>query len=227
MISVIIPTLLKVDRLQKSLIELSLCDVVGEIILIDNSENNKIFNIPKLVHILEHKNTYVNPAWNKGVSIAKYEKICILNDDTWFDWSELSNISKFIKEDVGMIGMSPNNWDNQDGNLKLYRPLPDGKTAQGFRPNGFGCCFFIHKKNWDPIPEDLKIWAGDDWLFYRSKKPNYILEGLKCGGHMSFTSDDITFKNEFDQIKQNDMINMRSYVQSGVVENYLIGTIWW
>ena len=74
MISVIIPTMFKVDRLFETITELSNCIEVGEIILINNTNNNVSINIPKVRYIYEGKNTYVNPAWNKGVSLAKFNK---------------------------------------------------------------------------------------------------------------------------------------------------------
>ena len=79
MISIIIPTLLKVNRLYQTLKELSECDVVGEIIVIDNTDNLIPFELPKLKYICEGRNTYVNSAWNKGVDISSFDKLCIMN----------------------------------------------------------------------------------------------------------------------------------------------------
>src|SRR5574343_47874 len=105
MVSVIIPTLMRISRIYQTLIELSKCSHVGEIILIDNTTNTIPIKLDKLTHICEGINTYVNPAWNKGVKLAKYDKLCILNDDVWFDWDKLGEISEFISEEIGIIGM--------------------------------------------------------------------------------------------------------------------------
>lgn len=227
MISVIIPSLMRIPRIYNTIQELSICDSVGEIILIDNSDNFIQMNVPKLRHICEGKNTYINPAWNKGVEISKFDKLCFMNDDIWFDWSYLKIIDEFITEDVGVVGMSSENYRNPSTDFKFVSPLPDGKTTMGYRPIGFACCFFMHKKNWDRIPDDLKIWAGDDWLFYRSRKPNYLMEGIKIDGSLSSTLDDKSLESELGPIKTCDMINMKKYVEQGLVENYLMGTKWW
>ena len=99
MYSVIIPTMWKCDRLWITLEELSKHELVGEIILIDNSANSKILTIPKLIHILEGKNTYVNPAWNKGVELSKYDKLLILNDDIWMDWKIFDILEPYVTEE--------------------------------------------------------------------------------------------------------------------------------
>lgn len=228
MISVIIPSLMRELRIYKTLIELSNCDVVGEIILIDNSDNQSPLNIPKLNHICEGQNTYINPAWNKGAKIAKFEKLCFLNDDVWFDWENLKEIENFISRDSGFIGMSTDNYQIlQSTNLNFSNPDPDGKTSRGQRPVGFACCFFVHRDNWDPIPENIKLWAGDDWLFYRSRNPNYVISGLKIDGKLSATLGDPEMESQLGPIKTQDMLNMREYIRSGEIENYLLGTIWW
>lgn len=227
MISVIIPTLRKIDRLQQTLLELSECDEVGEIIVIDNSDETQKFNIRKVVHVFENRNTFINPAWNKGAKISKYDKLCFINDDIWFDWNHLSEISKYITKDNGMLGMSNDNYSNPIENLRINPIHSNQKTTRGHRPIGYACCFFIHKDNWDIIPEELKLWGGDDWLFYRSKNINYLIEGIKCDGQISATLDNDSFKTEFDSIKRNDMFFLRNFVEKGLIENFLLGTIWW
>ena len=55
MISVIIATMWKCDRLKETLRELDLNEIVGEILLFDNTDNTtKITDIKKLNHILFH-----------------------------------------------------------------------------------------------------------------------------------------------------------------------------
>ncbi len=224
-ISVIIPTLWKIDRLYQTIDELNECEYVDDIILIDNTGIKKNISGKKLTYILEKENTYVNPAWNKGVHLSKNDKICILNDDVWFDWNRLNEISDSITQDIGLIGMSPNNYKlSEDKNLVLSKIESDWKTQKGYRPPGYGCCLFIHKNNWIDIPTEIKIWAGDDFIFYyKNNLSNYILDGLKCDGFMSATNDAF---QEFDSIRNNDMYLIRDLIKTGCVENYLLGTIW-
>ena len=209
MFSIIIPTLFKTDRIYKTIIELHSNNNVGEIIIIDNTGIDKNINLPKVKYILESENIFVNPSWNKGVKISKYDKLCILNDDIWFDWKIFDKILPFVNQNIGMIGISTN-----QKNFDIY-------PINGIRPIGYACCFFIHKKNWDEIPNQLKIWAGDDWIFYRSKKQNYIID-IEYNDILSTTSS----SEEFDSIKENDMSEMKKLIKNGLVPNYLLGTIW-
>ena len=175
----------KCDRLTTTLNELNDVKSVGEIILIDNTNNPYEVNIEKVRHIKEGKNTYVNPAWNKGVSLAKWDKIIILNDDIWFDWNILDIMYEFITEEVGVVGM-----DEQNYNIKESSGL--GMISTQNREGGFGCCMFMHKSNYNPIAEQMLIWGGDDWLFVDNRnkgKQNYKLIGLKIEGYLSLTAD--------------------------------------
>jgi len=222
MISVIIPTLFKVDRLLQTLTELSDCDEVGEIILIDNTDNLIPIILPKLKHICEGRNTYVNPAWNKGVKLSSFDKLLILNDDMWFDFSYLKDISVFITPSVGMIGMS-SDMKEEFKIVPIETHFTDDLTH---RPDGFGCCFFIHKSRYVPIPEELKIWCGDDWLFYQDRNINYLIEGIKFDGHVSATFDDKNLKPHFDEVSSNDISVMRKLIKQKKIVDFFAGS-WW
>ena len=227
MISVIVPTLLKIDRFYETIKELSECDEVGEIIIINNTLIEAKFDSPKVRQVFDGKNIYINPSWNKGVEMSKYDKLCIINDDIWFDWKYLKSILPFITEDNGMIGMSSFNYDRPMYPFQINPIYPNEKTTRGHRPTGYACCFFIHKNRWDIIPDDLKLWCGDDWVFYRSSKCNYVIDGLPLKGSVSATLNDKSLEEEFSPIKNNDMETMVGYIKQGLIENYLIGTIWW
>jgi len=199
MLSVVIPTLWKPDGFLNRLQEISNIDLVGEIILIDNdaTKNIDVSHINKVVHVKESQNIYVIPSWNKGVSLAKYDKILIANDDVETDWNIISTIYPHITPDKGMIGASINCWHTQQKN--------NGISPSQYMPNCYACFFFIHKDSYIPIPEVMKVHYGDNWLFYNlnnSKKQNYEIEGWQLGGESEQTSK----LQEFDIIKQQDKI---------------------
>ncbi len=200
MYSVVALTMWKCNRFQQTLRELSKHPLVGEIILIDNTSNDLKIELPKLVHILEGKNTYINPAWNKGVSLAKYDKLLILNDDLWFDWDILSTLEEHITEEIGLIGMAEENFDN---------PLNEfGLEPINHRNGGFACAFFIHKNNWIDIPLEMKLWGGDDWLFVKNRqngKQNYKIVGFKLEGEVSGTLENVDLIPTLNPIKQRDL----------------------
>jgi len=213
-ISVIIPTLWKTSGLKERLLNISNVESVGEIILIDNSETPEdIQNIDKLKHIKEYENTYVNPAWNKGARLAKYDKLCFVNDDVDFDLNIFETILPLITEDKGMIGLAEFHgagvWEDEPG-ADYSRPS-DKRGDRGYKTHileinerkpGYGCFFFMHKKSYVQIPEDIKIWYGDDWLFYKSGKQNYSIMNFDIVGKPSQTSDLV----EFNPVKNLDKL---------------------
>jgi hypothetical protein len=209
MYSVIIPTLWKCDRLKETLTELDSHPLVGEILLFDNTTNEiPITNLPKLKHILEGRNTYVTSPWNKGALMAQYNKLLVLNDDNWIDWNILYSLSDFITEEVGLIGMDEKNHHMTETNYEI------GLEPIEHRNGGYGCVLFVHKNSWIPIPEEMKIWGQDDWLFVKNRnygKQNYKLVNFKVNGSVSLTVDSLSNDAEINQIKQNDLLLKEKY----------------
>ena len=207
MYSVVALTMWKCERFKETLAELDKHPLVGEIILIDNSEMDvDSLKLKKLNHIKEEKNTYINPAWNKGVSLAKYNKLLVLNDDLWFDWNILSTLESYVNEEVGMIGMAEENFDNPSNEFGL-EPI-------NHRNGGFACAFFIHKNNWIDIPFEMKLWGGDDWLFVKNRnngKQNYKILGFKLEGEVSGTLENADLTPTLNPIKQRDLELKQQY----------------
>jgi hypothetical protein len=204
MISVIIPTLWKSEGFIDRLIQISKNELVGEIILIDNAPQNvDLSYIPKLNHIKEPENTFVLPAWNKGVSLAKYDKLLIVNDDVETDWNIIDLVYPHITEDKGIIGTGGKCWDNPNGEFRL-------ETYDSIRAC-YACLFFIHKNSYIFVPSEFKIHYGDNWLFeqiQRANKSNYAIEGWVMGGDAEQTSG----LKEFDEIKKLDNIIYKSWI---------------
>lgn len=177
----------------KMLFDLSNHPLVGEIILIDNNpQTDTNITIPKVIHIKEDKNTYVNPAWNKGVSLAKYNKLLILNDDVETEWGVIDLVYDYITDDIGLIGAGVSCWQYNGGVPKI--------EETSFRTNCYGCLMFVHKNSYKHIPEQLKVHYGDDWLFTKNGNKNYEIKNWKMGGDSEQTSG----LPEFNEIKQND-----------------------
>ena len=208
MYSVIIPTMWKCDRLTATLQELNDHPLVGEIILIDNTPNTLKIKLSKVNHILEGKNTYVNPAWNKGVELSKYDKLLILNDDIWMDWRILDILEPYITEQNGLIGL------HDDYNVEYPESELCGLQATMTRTHGFGCAIFVHKENYSPIPEQMKLWSGDDWLFVKARnrrKQNYILVDYTINGEISATTNSLDDDSNIEQIKEVDLMLKHYY----------------
>lgn len=181
--SVIIPTIWKSEFTIPLLQRLSKSEAVGEIILIDNAPNWDI-TMDKLIHIKESENTYVNPAWNKGVELAKWNNITIANDDILFDVDEYFHYMEQIPlKEFGFIGSHSDNY--KDGEFDtIHLEKYDNQTNVG----GWGCLFSFDKRNWKPIPNELKIWYGDNFI-HATNQSILQLRGIKIETLMSTSSD--------------------------------------
>ena len=103
-----------------------------------------------------------------------------------------------ITEDKGMIGAGVSCWqykENWEGS--------GGVVPINHRTNCYGCVFAIHKNSYIPIPQDLLIHYGDDWLFTKSGKQNYEIINWEMGGESEQTSG----LTEFNQVKLVDKHN--------------------
>jgi len=198
--SVIIPTMWKSEYVEELLKRFSESDYVGEIILIDNApELKKEINLEKVIHIRESENTFCNPAWNKGVTLSKYDNISMPSDDIMLDVNEyysyfeqLLQINDF--KNLGFIGSHSENYELDKSENPHFEEY-DNITNKG----GWACIFSFHKSNWKPIPNELKIWYGDNWI-HMVCRPILQLRGMKIETKMSTTSN----LEEMTPVKEND-----------------------
>lgn len=208
--SVIIPTLWKSDRIFKLLEDLILCTLIDEIILIDN--NKEFYQYftevnAKIKLIQPEHNLFVNPSWNLGIKIANCENIALLNDDINFDpiIFDLLISSNFIN--LGIIGMGQGNYEREQNTgtpyLEEWRP--------GMNDWGWGCALFFNKTLWVDIPEQLKIWCGDNYIKDINPCKKFVLRNFKIDTEMSSTSD----LPEWDSVKNADR-NMYERICFGI-----------
>lgn len=196
MITVIMPSMFIPSGIIDRIKEITSHPLVQEFILIDNTNDGYEINetIPKLRHIKEKKNTFVNPAWNKGVSLAKTDKLMIVNDDIITDFNGLIDlVYNEISENRGIIGLGTGCWNGTNKNFKL--------SQIDRLSTGFGCLFFIHKNSYLTIPDDLKLWYGDNWLFEKTNKKPYQITNWPVTGVLSATVD----RPEFNSLKNEDI----------------------
>ena len=203
MISVIMPTMWKPEGVLERIKLIVEHPSVFELILIDNSDTPpELPFIKKVRHIKEGKNTYVNPAWNKGYELAfpTIDKLCFLNDDVITDWDifDKMDYDGMITEDRGMIGPNESCWKGLNTSPGVY---PVNR-----RDNCYGCIFFIHRKSYVPIPEDLLVHYGDDWLFTKSGKQNYGINAWPMGGESEQTSG-LPIFNSIKELDRHNWVN--------------------
>jgi len=195
-ISFIIPTIWKSSMLEELIERLSKSDYAGEIIIIDNKGENgrnlikykkvKVYNSPE--------NLFVNPSWNKGAELATYKKIAICNDDILFDTRYLAQISKALDKNIGIIGVDRSCLEYSGRESLWLRYTADRRFP-------YGILMFMNKDKYVNIPEELKIYSGDNYLFEYIRRPHFAIKGIKIITQMSSSSG----SEEFKLIKMNDM----------------------
>jgi hypothetical protein len=180
----------------------------AEFILIDNS--HECYLEPEITILIPKENLFVNKSWNIGVQIAKNDIVCLLNDDIEINFQTIKNNIEAINNlDFGIIGF--------DANKNLGTERNDDTDRFEFKEAecrylGFGCMMFIRKENYIKIDERLRIFFGDDLLYWWNRDKNgrkiYIIDNLKALGSLSVTS--ATYNSEiqvelpyFDEVIRN------------------------
>lgn len=181
--SIVVPTMWKYNPFIQFLTDLVLLPAVDEIIIINNDTGNtpkeEILNHPKIRLVNTDCNIYVNPAWNLGVNLSKNKHICILNDDIVFDSRVFHRVQEFLSPDIGVIGISFG--DPAHNQPKFETGSITIKPWEGENTIGFGTLMFIHKDSWVEIPQSLKVYYGDNWVFdtaLLSNKKNYLITDM-------------------------------------------------
>jgi GR25 family glycosyltransferase involved in LPS biosynthesis len=201
--SIIIPTMWESNKIFNLLQKYEKSNYVGEIIVIDNQPTKKpnLENYKKIVYQTKGENIFVNPAWNLGYSIAKY-KIILSNDDIIINDLDVI-LENILKSDFDIIGLG----ENKTQHLKI-------DEIKNFPRQSYGS--FIYVRNYFYIPEQLKIWCGDDFLFTLNKKRGI----LKNSGIHSNTSQTVRIiqktnnsileddKKEYDKLFQTKKLNI-------------------
>ena len=190
-------------------------DEITKIIIIDNDigrrPKSEVFDSNKIKIIDYGKNLYVNESWNRGMENAGEDLICICNDDIRVDKLAISLISEFESLNPNAIDLIGVSNDISTKCFGICRFKMDLTKNIGLQAGGlFGIAMFIRKKNYKPIPKDLKVWFGDDFLA-RSCKNVYTISPIKITGGMSATVSSIRKEGgNIDEIIEIDKFNWKN-----------------
>jgi GT2 family glycosyltransferase len=218
--SVIIPTIWKGETLNNLLINFYNCELVEEVVLINNdSKNSKAIPLhDKLIYVEPQKNLFVNPSWNLGVRMSKSNNIIISNDDILFDVdyfiNSLIDVDKnYINfKELGIIGMHSDNYKLESNSSNVSFKSHGMSESTG----GWACLLAFNKKNWTPIPEQLKIYYGDNFLLGLGKQI-LDMEGLKVETKMSSSAN--TSVDWVKEVTDNDLIEWLKLINNGKITN--------
>jgi GT2 family glycosyltransferase len=175
-ISVIVPTMWRANDFFSRMISFVIdSPFVCELIIIDNDSklrpNDFDFSSEKIRILDFGENLFFNKSMNVGVENSTGDIVCLLNDDVIFDPLIFQAISQnFDKETMGMIFPHPTYFNRGKENLDLIQKLTFVECQQPL--DGFGCCMFIHKDNYDPVPEEFVHHFGDVFYYEMMKKKN-------------------------------------------------------
>lgn len=219
-ISAIIPTIQANTELLTNLIKaLDKDNAVHEIIVINNSEKPlPEIATPKIKIIDFGKNLYVNKSWNIGVQESSAEFYALINDDLILPNNFCSNILPFLSKDKGLYGLDKeymqniDNPDAYDEEYKIYIQEADARRLY------YGVIMIGHRDNYYVIPDNLKIFCGDDYLFFMNKqngKINYKISGCPIKHCHQLSSK----KPEFYKITKQDCLNYRAIDKSYKIPN--------
>ena len=185
-ISVIIPTLWMSRKLE-AMMPLYY-ELTDEIIIIDNDPKARFIKDKRIRYLTEGHNIFVNPAWNWGAKEATGDYLIIANDDVIIPrLAEL--IDTFTASNYDIIGSDVRRC-HVDGEIRL---LTDFQMQWGW-----GCFMLMRRGAYCPIPEQFKIWFGDNILFL-----NNVRRG-SFGGLRIITEMSETLRHGFVKQAQNE-----------------------
>ena len=155
--SIILPTMWRCNDILTMLPQINDHPLIKEIIVINNDVSRtpkEISKYDKIVMLNQEQNIFVNPAWNLGVTKSNTDHICLLSDDVIFD----PIIFDFMHDKL-----TPHH--SCAGPHYIANPVGQLAISDQIEPSlGYGTLLFFNKRNYKPIPEELKIFYGDNYI---------------------------------------------------------------
>lgn len=151
---------------------------------VDRTPDDPILKHKKILMYNMPDNIGVNPAWNFGVQYSGgNENICIMNDDITFDLKVFKKLYGRLRKGSGVYGLCPGD------PIHYQPPVTTGIIEFQHTPFpyhyskhfGFGQLMFLNKHDWTPIPNGLKIYWGDNFIYdtyYHKFNNNHVITNM-------------------------------------------------
>jgi vacuolar-type H+-ATPase subunit F/Vma7 len=151
-----------------------------DVLLIDNGSEPRVkellhrYSTKENVLVISNPvNIYVNPAWNQIISHflkSDYEYLLIMNSDLILqkDWDKV--LDYYFNEYPNIVPIPTIGNNSKMGEVNLNF---DYTEVHGGTP---GVLIIINRKHAEliyPIPEQLKIWYGDNWIYEGLRRLGY------------------------------------------------------
>lgn len=211
--TVIIPTLQRSDRLEALIENCDRSELVQEILVINNVRSPLSVSAAKLRVLQQDENIFVNPAWNLGAREAKGDLLAIINDDLSLSEEAFAHAAKVLDRGLfSVVGPDRSTFEGGSGGSISHRLARHDATTWYF-----GTFMCLRKADYVPIPEEMRIWGGDDWIIQSQKRPPAVLIRTRFETDMSTSSGSPEFRALREQ-------------EQKVADNILLplfGTRWW
>lgn len=207
--SVVIPTLQRSPDLWPLVEELSAHPLVHEVLVINNVLEPLSWPSAKVRVLQQQKNIFVNPAWNLGAREAAAEYLAFVNDDVRLSPELLHEAHRLLRRPwVKMVGVDVS-----------YRARRKVRLAGPAHTSlGFGVFMALRRSEYVPIPGDLLIWGGDDYLFWTRSWPPLVLMGE---GLVKTDMGATTGSEEFQRIRAEEVMRAERHL------GRIVGSRWW
>jgi len=174
MFTYILPSILSTNRIHSQLVDVLNHRLIEKVILVtQNSVGKYDLQHDKLINIVADEYSFCNGKWNMGYEYGVYtENLILATDDINYDTEIFDRVGNLNLRDYGIIGAGAE-----------FKQVIS-------RTHGFGQLMFMKKEHFTPIPEGIKHWFGDDWIFYNMsllKMPNYTID-IQIGTNLSESS---------------------------------------
>lgn len=146
----------------------------ADVLVIDNGADEGVKKViysfgDQIKVIRNEKNVFVNPAWNQVIEYflnGEYQNLVIMNSDAIIPSSWCLELDKFYAryfQDIPVPHIQLDKrfaWNDQDpAKSVLAEPLVDGIA-------GICICLTRQQVKWIyPIPDGIKVWFGDNWIY--------------------------------------------------------------
>lgn len=220
MLSVIIPTMWYYSPFFQLLDKVLNLDCVGEVIIINNNvpltPNHSLLKHEKIIMHESSENLYVNPSWNLGAELARFNHLCFLSDDVDVNINIFQKTDEFLRgENVGMVATLVAEEESEEVYNRLltdntisftWEHEPDNSLRAP--PIGIGVIFFIKRCDWEPVSEEVKIFHAEviHWCRIGRKKKNFMINNCQI-----YTPHHVTWlklaeleNDTFNRIQHND-----------------------
>ncbi len=211
-ISWIVPTMWRSTLFYLLLKKVSEAGNGDEVIVIDNIDSDRQINLPRVRQVFVSTNSFVNPAWNLGVSLSHNEVCCLVNDDVIFGYEAVreqilrelnakketlilswkKRFKRIIGEDDRVILSNYSKLvDDKGVILGGVEATPELEKEGGDVYWGTGFLQAFAYDLYPTIPSQLRVFYGDTWLrsFYKVRGWRVLLSHAIIAGRQGASCD--------------------------------------